>query len=70
MDRKYLEKLITDLGTDGPIFAHNASIEINALSFLVKRKNCIDLIDTIENLQSRIIDTAKLFRENFYNVAI
>ena len=70
MDRKYLEKLIIDLGNDGPIFAHNASTEIKALSYLVKRKNCIDLTDKIESIQSRIIDTAKLFRENFYNVAM
>ena len=70
MDRKYLEKLINDLGNDGPIFAHNASTEIKALSYLVKRKNCIDLTDKIENIKSRIIDTAKLFRENFYNVAM
>jgi len=70
MDRKYLEKLINDLGTEGPIFAHNAPTEINALSYLVERKNCIDLTDKIENIQSRIIDTAKLFRENFYNVAM
>ena len=70
MDRKYLEKLINDLGTEGPIFAHNAPTEINALSFLVKRDNCIDLTDKIENIQSRIIDTAKLFRENFYNVVM
>ena len=70
MDRKYLEKLIIDLGNDGPIFAHNASTEIKALSYLVKRKNCIDLTDKIENIKSRIIDTAKLFRENFYNVAM
>ena len=70
MDRKYLEKLINDLGTEGPIFAHNAPTEINALSYLVERKNCIDLTDKIENIQSRIYDTAKLFRENFYNVAM
>ena len=70
MDSKYLEKLIIDLGNDGPIFAHNASTEIKALSYLVKRKNCIDLTDKIESIQSRIIDTAKLFRENFYNVAM
>ena len=70
MDRKYLEKLIIDLGNDGPIFAHNASTEIKALSYLVKRKNCIDLTDKIENIKTRIIDTAKLFRENFYNVAM
>mgnify|MGYP000179596623 CR=1 FL=1 len=67
MDRKYLEKLIIDLGNDGPIFAHNASTEIKALSYLVKRKHCIDLTDKIENIQSRIIDTAKLLRENFYS---
>ena len=70
MDRKYLEKLIIDLGNDGPIFAHNASTEKKALSYLVKRKNCIDLTDKIESIKSRIIDTAKLFRENFYNVAM
>ena len=70
IDRKYLEKLINDLGTEGPIFAHNAPTEINALSYLVERKNCIDLTDKIENIQSRIYDTAKLFRENFYNVAM
>jgi hypothetical protein len=68
MDRKYLEKIIIDLGNDGPIFAHNASTEIKALSYLVKRENCIDLTDKIENIQLRIIDTAKLFRQNFYNV--
>ncbi|MDB2697518.1 DUF2779 domain-containing protein, partial [Alphaproteobacteria bacterium] len=67
MDRKYLEKLIIDLGFDGPIFAHNASTEIKALTYLVKRKHCIDLTDKIENIQSRIIDTAKLLRENFYS---
>ena len=68
MDRKYLEKIIIDLGNDGPIFAHNASTEIKALSYLVKRENCIDLTDKIENIKSRIVDTAKLFRQNFYNV--
>ena len=70
LNRKYLEKLIIDLGHDGPIFAHSASTEKKALSYLVKRENCIDLTDKIESIQSRIIDTAKLFRENFYNVTM
>lgn len=68
MDRKYLETVIKDLGTDGPIFAHNASTEIKALSYLVKRKNCLDLTDEIQKIQLRIIDTVKLIRKNFYNV--
>ena len=51
MDRKYLETVIKDLGTDGPIFAHNASTEIKALLYLVKRKNCLDLTDEIQKIQ-------------------
>lgn len=68
IDRDFLVNLLSAVGTEGPIFAHNASFEIARLKSLIERTNCIDLKPQVEELISRIIDTLEIVRDNgFYS---
>jgi len=68
MDRKFLHTLIKALGTEGPIFVHNASFEKSKLRKLVERQSCLEFKSAIESLIARIVDTLELVRENgFYS---
>lgn len=66
MDRHFLESLLEAVGTEGPIFVHNASFERSKLRALVKRPTCMDLTDNTEALIARIVDTLDIAHDGFY----
>ncbi len=67
IERKFLEKLLKAIGTKGTIFAHRASTEMGVLNKLKEKKNCEDLTEAIDKLNSRVYDTLQLVRKNFYD---
>lgn len=67
MDREFLQTLLSAVGTNGPIFVHNASFERSKLRALVKRSTCADLHVPVEALIARIIDTLDIARDGFYS---
>jgi hypothetical protein len=66
MDRDFLVSLLSAVGTEGPIFVHNASFEISKLNDLIERPSCSDLKLPVESLISRIVDTLKVVRNDGY----
>jgi len=67
IERVFLEKLLKVIGTKGTIFAHSASTEKAVLNRLKEKKICGDLNEAIDKLNSRVYDTVKLVRKNFYD---
>ena len=67
IERKFLEKLLKVVGTKGTIFAHSAGTEKGVLNKLKDKKNCEDLTEAIDKLNSRVFDTLQLVRKNFYD---
>ena len=64
--KDFLSSLLNELGSSGPIFAHNASTEIGMLNFLINQPECQDLkVETLAVIE-RVVDTLKLVREGFY----
>ena len=70
MERRFLLSLIEKLGDEGPIFAHNSSTEIKAIEYLSKKPNCLDLKPSIDKIILRFIDTLKMMKSGFYNIAM
>jgi len=66
MDRDFLVSLLSAVGTEGPIFVHNASFEISKLTNLIERPSCSDLKLPVESLISRIVDTLLVVRNDGY----
>lgn len=66
MDRTFLETLLAAVGTEGPIFVHNAPFERSKLRALTKRSSCADLSYAVEALIGRIVDTLDVARDGFY----
>ena len=67
IERKFIESLLTAVGTAGTIFAHNMNYEKGILEQLMNKKCCKDLKDKIANIIIRLKDTLELSRENFYD---
>jgi len=68
IERKFIEGLLEAVGENGTIFAHSANtVEISILNELKKKDNCKDLLDKIDKLIKRTIDTYILVGENFYH---
>jgi len=67
IERKFIESLLTAVGTTGTIFAHNMNYEKGILEQLMNKKCCKDLKDKIANIIIRLKDTLELSRENFYD---
>ena len=66
MDKEFLRTLIQAVGTEGPIFVHNASFEKSKLRSLIERKSCLKFKPAVEALIDRIVDTLDLVREDGY----
>ncbi len=66
MDQEFLSSLIKALGSQGPIFVHNASYEIKILKSLSERGSCKRYKESIEAIIERIVDTLELARNGFY----
>jgi hypothetical protein len=66
IERKFIESLLDAVGDIGTIFAHNASTEINVIKKLKDKENCKDLVEKIDNLIERIVDTLSIVKNNFY----
>lgn len=68
IERRFVESLIKAVGENGTIFAHNAGpVEISILKELKEKDNCKHLIDKIDKLIERTVDTQILVGENFYH---
>lgn len=67
LEKRFLLDLIDALGTDGPIFAHNAVFETGLLAELSKRGSCADLKPEIDAIIARVVCTLKLARSGFYS---
>ena len=66
IERKFIESLLKTVGEQGTIFVHS-SFEKGVLDRLKDKDNCKDLTDKIDKLISRLKDTLKIVRENFYS---
>ena len=68
IERKFVESLLKAVGENGTIFAHNAvPVEISILKKLKEKDNCKHLVDKIDKLIERTVDTQILVGENFYH---
>ena len=67
MARNFLVTLFKSVGSEGPIFAHNASFERSKLLWLSNRSDCLDLKPHVKLLVERIVDTLELTRNGFYS---
>ena len=68
IERRFVESLLKAVGENGTIFAHNAGpVEISILKELKEKDNCKHLIDKIDKLIERTVDTQILVGENFYH---
>lgn len=68
--RNFLLRLLSEVGDDGPIIAHNSATEMSALKRLVNREDCRDLEPAVTTLGSRVIDSLKLIRDGYYHPAM
>ena len=66
IERKFIESLLKAVGEHGTIFVHS-SFEKGVLDRLKDKDNCKDLADKIDKLISRLKDTLKIVRKNFYS---
>ena len=66
IERKFIESLLKAVGEHGTVFVHS-SFEKSVLDKLKDKDNCKDLADKIDKLISRLKDTLKIVRKNFYS---
>jgi hypothetical protein len=66
IERKFVEKLLDAVGSEGTVFAHNASTETGVLKRLKDKHSCKDLAEKIDNLIVRVVDTLEIVKNNFY----
>ena len=68
IERQFIETLLEAVGSVGTIFAHSAkSVEIKTLERLREKESCKDLSSKIDNLISRVEDSAVIAKHNFYS---
>ena len=65
-ERKFAESLLNELGDEGTIFIHS-SYEKKVLDRLKKKDSCKDLVNKIDKLDARILDTLEIVRKEFYD---
>jgi len=66
IERKFVESLLDAVGSEGTVFAHNASTETSVLKRLKDKHSCKDLAEKIDNLIVRVVDTLEIVKNNFY----
>ena len=66
IERKFVESLLDAVGSEGTVFAHNASTETSVLKRLKDKDSCKDLSEKIDNLIVRVVDTLEIVKNNFY----
>ena len=63
IERKFIESLLDAVGSKGTVFAHNASTEINVIKILKDKESCKDLVEKIDNLIARVVDTLNIVKK-------
>ncbi|MFL2888085.1 MAG: hypothetical protein CNC06_03055 [Pelagibacterales bacterium MED-G40] len=66
IERKFAESLLNELGDEGSIFIHSP-YEKKVLDRLKKKDSCKDLVNKIDKLDARILDTLEIVRKEFYD---
>ena len=66
IERKFAESLLNELGDEGTIFIHS-SYEKHVLNRLKEKDSCKDLVNKIDKLDARILDTLEIVRKEFYD---